>query len=298
MRKTRILFLSLFTLSFILSCQNQEAQTAENDTVQIEEKNQEYPKLPAEMSLFGETILLDDFDIRERLDKEIIVNTYYHSSTIQILKKANRYFPMIEQILKEEGIPNDMKYLCVIESALNQATSPSGAKGFWQFMPAAGAENGLKINKEVDERFHAEKSTRAACGYLKTAKRNFSDWILASASYNCGIGGLKKVMKAQQAENFFEIYMNRETTRYVFRIMALKLLMENPTDYGFDPDKLELYEPIEKRSIQVSESIADLSIWARKNGSNLRMLKVLNPWLISNKLTVTGSTYTIELPAK
>jgi hypothetical protein len=270
----------------------------EEALTQTESEFKNHTILPSEMSLFGEKIFLNGFDVRERLDKEVIVNTYYHSSTIQILKKANRYFPMIEKILKEEGIPNDMKYLCVIESALNQATSPSGAKGFWQFMPAAGKENGLKINKEVDERFHVEKSTRAACSYLKTAKRNFKDWILASASYNCGVGGLKRVMKAQQAENFFELYMNRETTRYVFRIMALKLLMENPTAYGFDPSVMELYQPVETRKIEVKKSIVDLAAWARKNGSNLRILKVLNPWLISNKLTVSGSTYIIELPAK
>ena len=298
MRKSRVLILSLFTLSFILSCQNQAVESEGESGSPVVESVEAFPEIPEQMSLFGEQIKLDNFDIRERLDKEIIVNTYYHSSTIQILKKANRYFPMIEEILEEEGVPNDMKYLCVIESALNQATSPSGAKGFWQFMPAAGKENGLLINKEVDERLHAEKSTRAACKYLKTARRNFKDWILASASYNCGVGGLKKVMKAQQAEHFFEIYMNRETTRYVFRIMALKLLMENPTAYGFDPAKMELYEPIETRKIEVDKSISNLALWARDNGSNLRMLKVLNPWLISNKLTVSETTFTIELPAK
>lgn len=298
MRKSRVLILSLFTLSFILSCQNQVDKSEDDAEVQVAESVEGLPKIPKKMSLFGEEIELDNFDIRERLDKEIIVNTYYHSSTIQILKKANRYFPMIEKILEEEGVPNDMKYLCVIESALNQATSPSGAKGFWQFMPAAGKENGLLISKEVDERFHVEKSTRAACDYLKTAKRNFKDWILASASYNCGIGGLRKVMKAQQAEKFFEIYMNRETTRYVFRIMALKLLMENSASYGFDQAKMELYEPIETRKIVVEESIPDLALWAKENGSNLRILKVLNPWLISNKLTVSDTTFTIELPVK
>ena len=298
MRKTRALFLSLLTLSLILSCQNQDAKMVDNIAIQAESEVDTHLKLPTEILLFGEKVLLDNFDIRERLDKEIIVNTYYHSSTIQILKKANRYFPLIEKILAEEGIPNDMKYLCVIESALNQATSPSGAKGFWQFMPAAGMENGLRINKEVDERFHVEKSTRAACSYLKTARRNFNNWISASASYNCGIGGLKKVMKAQRAEDFFDLYMNRETTRYVFRIMALKLLMENPTAYGFDPNKMELYEPIETRKIEIKKSINDLATWARMNGSNLRMLKVLNPWLISNKLTVSKSNYIIELPVK
>lgn len=285
-------------IGFTLSCQNQSIEKEDEIAVQTVESEESFPEIPEKMSLFGEEIHLDNFDIRERLDKEVIVNTYFHSSTIQILKKANRYFPMIERILAEQGIPDDMKYLCVIESALNQATSPAGARGFWQFMPAAGKENGLLINKEVDERFHVEKSTLAACKYLKTARRNFDDWILASASYNCGIGGLKKVLKAQQGDNFFDLYMNRETTRYVFRIMALKLLMENPTAYGFNPDKMELYEPVKTRQLTIEESISDLAVWAKENGSNLRMLKVLNPWLISNKLTVSGTSFTIELPAE
>lgn len=165
-------------------------------------------------------------------------------------------------------------------------------------MPAAGEENGLTINKEVDERFHVEKSTRAACDYLKTARRNFDNWILASASYNCGIGGLRRVIEEQEANNFFDLYMNHETTRYVFRIMALKLLMENPTAYGFEPSKMELYQPIETRKIEVDESIENLADWAKEHGSNLRMLKVLNPWLISSKLTISESTYIIELPVK
>lgn len=298
MRNTRILFLSFLTLSILISCSNQEEKTVKETVVEVQTAALVHPVIPSEIALFGENILLDNFDLRERLDKEIIVNTHYHSSTIQILKKANRYFPVIEKILEEEGIPNDMKYLCVIESALNQATSPSGAKGFWQFMPAAGTENGLIINNEVDERFHVEKSTRAACDYLKTARRNFKDWILASASYNCGIGGLKRVMKEQEAENFFELYMNGETTRYVFRIMALKLLMENPTAYGFDPAKLELYEPIETKIHIIKKPIEDLALWAKENGSNLRMLKVLNPWLISDKLTQLDKIYIIELPVK
>lgn len=298
MRNTQILFLALLTLIFTFSCTNSDEKSVKKSLDEVQKVANEELVIPNEMSLFGEQILLDNFDLRERLDKEIIVNAHFHSSTIQILKKANRYFPMIEKILKEEGIPDDMKYLCVIESALHQATSPAGAKGFWQFMPEAGIENGLIINDEVDERFHVEKSTRAACAYLKTAKRNFNSWILASASYNCGIGGLKKVMKEQKADNFFELYMNGETTRYVFRIMALKLLMENPTTYGFDPSKMELYEPIETRKIEVTESIKNLSDWARKNGSNLRMLKVLNPWLIANKLSIKELPVIIELPAE
>lgn len=296
MRKNLIFTLSSLLILLTISCQNQVSESPKNVNESEAIVEHETPKVPSEMDLFGETILLHNFDMRERLDKELIVNMYFHSSTVQILKKANRYFPMIEKILKEEGIPDDMKYLCVIESALNQATSPAGAKGFWQFMPDAGMENGLEINQDVDERLHVEKSTRAACKYLKNAKRNLTSWISASASYNCGVSGLKRIMDEQNASNFFDLYMNEETTRYVFRIMALKIVMENPTSYGFDPSKMELYDPIETRKIEVNSSIPDLSSWARKNGSNLRILKVLNPWLISNKLTVFNTKYTIELP--
>ncbi len=287
----------LFILILTHSCEQKERESANiSISTPIKDKQLETPPLPKVVELFGEKILIDNFDIQERLDKELIVNTYFHSSTVQILKKANRYFPQIEAILAEEQVHDDMKYLCVIESALHQVTSPAGAKGFWQFMPEAGAEYNLEISADVDERFHIEKSTRAACAYLKNAHRNFDNWILAAASYNCGVSGLKSNLEEQNSNNFFELYLNGETSRYIFRIMALKIMMENPKGYGYDPDKLELYAPIETRKIEVTKSISDLTVWAKMNGSNLRILKVLNPWLISNKLTVKGKTYTIELP--
>lgn len=297
MRKSQATSLLLFILILTNSCQQKDQEVeAIPENTPLKDTQFETPPLPKEMSLFGEKILIDNFDIQERLDKELIVNTYFHSSTVQILKKANRYFPQIEAILAQEKLPDDMKYLCVIESALHQATSPAGAKGFWQIMPEAGAEFNLEINDDVDERFHIEKSTKAACAYLKNAHRNFDTWILAAASYNCGIGGLRSSLTEQKANNFFDLHLNGETSRYIFRIMALKIMMENPKSYGYDLDKLELYEPIETRSIEVTKSIYDLTAWAKRNGSNLRMLKVLNPWLISNKLTVKGKKYTIELP--
>ncbi len=261
-----------------------------------EQVDHHYPKIPLELELFEMGIKIDNFDIKERLDKEIIVNTYYHSSTVQILERASRYFPMIERILKEEGMPDDLKYLCVIESALRQATSPTGAKGFWQFMPATAKEYGMKINREIDERLDVEKSTRAACQYMKDANRKFDNWIMSAASYNCGVTGLKSYVKTQGINNFFQLHLNNETSRYVFRIMALKLLMENPEEYGFFPSKMELYNPIDVRSVTVNKSITNLADWAIENGSNLHIVKVLNPWLIGNTLTVSGSeSFTIEL---
>ena len=296
MRKLQAPSLLLFILILTHSCQQTDKEPTIIVSTPMKDKQLETPPLPKEMDLFGEKILIDNFDMQERLDKELIVNTYFHSSTVQILKRSNRYFPQIEAILAEEKLPDDMKYLCVIESALSQATSPAGARGFWQFMPEAGAEYNLEISDDVDERLHIEKSTRAACAYLKNARRNFKTWMLAAASYNCGIGGLKSSLAEQKTNSFFDLYLNGETSRYIFRIMALKLMMENPKGYGYDPDKLELYSPIETRKIEVTKSISDLTAWAKMNGSNLRILKVLNPWLISNKLTVKGKTYTIELP--
>lgn len=291
-----------FTLLFLITSCVQESQgdpDQETDSTTSEVSNDLdhfYPILPVEVELFDVDVKINNFDVKERLDKEIIVNTYYHSSTVQILKRANRYFPMIEKILKEEGMPDDMKYLCVIESALRQATSPTGAKGFWQFMPATAKEYGMKINDEIDERLDVEKSTHAACEYMKDANRKFDNWIMSAASYNCGVGGLRSYVKAQGVNDFFQLHLNNETSRYVFRIMALKLLMENPEEYGFFPSEMELYDPIDIRHVKVNESISNLAAWAIDNGSNLHMLKVLNPWLIGNSLTISGSeSYTLAL---
>lgn len=293
----RVLLVLVLCFSF-LSCSKIDATADNLKEVETDEKCAEaMQSLPQEMSLFGESIVLDNFDIRERLDKEVIVNTYFHSSTVQILKRANRYFPLIEKILKDEGMPDDMKYLCVIESALKQATSPTGAKGFWQFMPATAEEYGMTINREIDERLDVEISTRAACAYMRRANKKFDDWIMASASYNCGVGGLSSKVQAQGVSDFFDLHLNNETSRYVFRIMALKLLLENPENYGFYPNKMELYEPYEVNYIAVDRSIANLANWAVEKGANLHLLKVLNPWLVGSSLTVVGSrTYQIALP--
>lgn len=292
-------YLSMLILLFT-GCQ----EKIENEPVQVEKAIQtnakplhfNLPKLPESVSFCGEEIRLDNFDVQERMDKELIINSFYHSSTIQILKRAHRYFPIIEKALKENGMHDDMKYLCVIESALSNATSPSGAKGFWQFMSATGKEFDLTINGQVDERFNLPKSTAAACEYLENAHDKFGDWVAAAASYNCGMGGLSRVMEAQRSDDFFDLYLNRETTRYVFRILAFKSIMENPEAYGFDMEKMELYDPVLTREVSVKAPILNLSDWAIENGSNLRMLKLLNPWLISNKLTSNPTNYTILLP--
>lgn len=256
----------------------------------------ELPKLPLEIKIFGETINLQDEDIRERLDNELIVNSYFHSSTTLIIKRANRFFPIIEKLLKEEKIHNDFKYLCVIESNLTQARSPAGALGFWQFMPQTASEYNLVVNAEIDERLNVKKSTLAACAYLKKSHTEFKNWVLAAASYNRGLSGLRSDLKSQYATNYFDIEMNNETARYVFRIMAMKLILENPEAYGFNINSRDLYPERKTYSMVINSPIKDLALWAKNKGANLKILRKLNPWLIGNSLTIQPLNYTIDLP--
>jgi membrane-bound lytic murein transglycosylase D len=259
-------------------------------------KQNELPKLPLEMKLFGETIDLQDEDIRERLENELIVNSYFHSSTTLIIKRANRFFPNIEKLLKEENIHDDFKYLSVIESNLTQARSPAGALGFWQFMPQTASEYNLVVNNEIDERLNVQKSCLAACAYLKKSHAEFKNWILTAASYNRGLGGLRSDMENQYATNYFDIEMNNETARYVFRIMAMKLILENPKAYGFNINSSDLYPERKTYSMVINSPIEDLALWAKNNGANLKILRKLNPWLIGNSLTIRPLNYTIDLP--
>jgi hypothetical protein len=240
--------------------------------------------------------MLSNFDIRERLDKELIVTTYFHSYTIQALKRANRYFGSIEEELIKQKLPVDFKYLCLIESGLTQARSPDGALGFWQLMPETAKQYGLRIDSEVDERMHIQKSTIAACRYLKDANEKFDDWILTSASYNRGIAGIEGDLEEQEVSSYFDLNLNSETSRYVFRILAMKIIFENKKAYGYDEENMDLYEPIKTRSITINKPINDVKKWAKDQGSNYRMLKLLNPWIIGNKLTYKNSALIIELP--
>jgi hypothetical protein len=291
--------LLLFITLVVVSCSNEKEKSI------IEQKNQNpetsfatIPNLPESMTFAGEKILLQDEDIIERLDREVLTNAYYQSATTQMLKRANRWFPMIERILKEENIPNDFKYLAVIESGLVQATSPVGAQGFWQFMPFTAKQYDLEINDEIDERLHVEKSTRAACAYLRDAQDTLKDWLLASASYNRGIGGVRQDMRWQGTDHYFDTDQNSETARYVFRILAVKLIFENPKAYGFNTDKIKLYEPFKTKRVVVKQSIPNLARWALEKGINFKILTKLNPWLKGNKLTIKNKTYQLLLPSE
>ena len=256
------------------------------------------PILPKEMFFCGEKISLLDEDIRERLDKEILVNAYYQSATLQALKRAHRFFPSIERILKENNIPEDFKYLAVIESGLVQAVSPAGAQGFWQFMPGTAKEHDLLMNGEVDERLNIEKSTIAACEYLRFANDTLKDWVLSAASYNRGIGGVRSDMRWQKTTNYFDTHMNSETGRYVFRILAMKLIFENPSAYGYNVKEIELYKPFHSYTVSLNKSVSNLAVWAIEKGINYKILIKLNPWILSNKLTVKNHLFKIKLPRK
>lgn len=288
----------LITVILIFSCSRSEKQkVASDDIIQAEKPLYYIPNLPLKINFCGQEISLEDEDVRERLDREVLVNAYYHSSTIGILKRAHRFFPTIEKYLKKENVPDDFKYLAVIESSLQQAISPAGAQGFWQFMPFTAKEFNLEISEEVDERLNIEKSTIAACQYLKKAQDTLKDWLLTAASYNRGIGGVRSDMRWQQSEHYFDTEMNSETSRYVFRILAMKLIMTNPKAYGYAIDQIELYDPFKVKSIIVSESIDNLAEWSKNKGINYKILVKLNPWLKTNNLTIHKKYYKLLLPS-
>lgn len=252
---------------------------------------------PTSVDFSGEKAPLQISDVRERLDRELLVNANLHSATILIMKRANRAFPVIEPILKQYGVPDDFKYLAVIESALTNAVSAAGAKGVWQFMPETAKEKGMEVNDVVDERYHLQKSTEGACKYLVKAKEKLGSWTLAAASYNGGMGGLSRKLEEQKVSSYYDLMLTDETYRYVFRILALKEIMKNPTLYGFDLSKDDLYENIPTKKIEIDSSITDLATFAKAQGINYKILKIHNPWLRDKKLdNPTKKKYQIEIP--
>jgi len=221
----------------------------------------------------------------------------YHTNTTLVIKRANKVFPVLEPILAKYGIPDDFKYLAVIESSLVNAVSPAGAKGVWQFMPLTAKEKGMEVSDQVDERYHLVKATEAACKYFLSAKEKFGSWTLAAASYNGGIGGIKSKMEEQQVDNYYDLLLTEETSRYVFRILALKEIMKNAKNYGFSIPKEALYYPIATKKIVVDSSITNLAQFAKSQGVNYKILKLHNPWLRDKMLlNATGKKYEIEIP--
>ena len=252
---------------------------------------------PKQMNFAGEAVPYYINDVQERLDREMITNLNYHTNTTLVIKRANKVFPVIEPILKQYGVPDDFKYLAVIESSLVNAVSPAGARGVWQFMPETAKEKGMEVTDQVDERYHLEKSTVAACKYLLEAKNKFGNWTLAAASYNGGMGGISKRLQEQEVADFYDLLLTEETSRYVFRILALKEIMQNPSKYGFDMPKEVLYQSIPVKKIEVDSTINNLATFAKSQGINYKVLKIHNPWLRDKKLiNKTGKKYELEIP--
>ncbi len=250
-----------------------------------------------QMDFAGEEVPTYMADVQERLDKEMITNMNYHTNTTLVIKRANKVFPILEPILAKYGIPDDFKYLAVIESSLVNAVSPAGARGVWQFMPLTAKEKGMEVSDQVDERYHLEKATEAACKYFLSAKEKFGSWTLAAASYNGGIGGIKNKMEEQQVDNYYDLLLTEETSRYVFRILALKEIMKNADNYGFSIPKEALYYPIAVKKIVVDSTITNLAQFAKSQGVNYKILKLHNPWLRDKMLwNTTGKKYEIEIP--
>ena len=255
--------------------------------------------LPDTLYFAGERVPMEVPDVRERLDREIHVNTFFHSSTIFLIKRSGRWLPQITAILKEEGLPDDLVYITLIESGLQNVVSPSEAVGFWQILKGTGKDLGLEINREVDERYDPIKSTRAASKYLKEAYEKFGNWTNAAASYNIGKKGLADRLEDQQVDSYYDLDINEETARYLFRALALKIILQNPSKYGYEIPEKHLYLEERTRSVQVTETIPDLAAWANAQGINYKLLVRHNPWLRKNKLTVrSGNSYTINLPEK
>ncbi|MEA3478280.1 MAG: lytic transglycosylase domain-containing protein [Bacteroidota bacterium] len=257
------------------------------------------PEIPDKLYFADEAVPLGRYYVREGLDRELLVNTYWHTSTLLLFKRANRWFPVIEPILKKNNIPEDFKYLALIESGLTNAVSPSGAKGFWQFLEGTAKDYGLEVDEQVDERYHVEKATEAACQYMLDAYERFGDWILVAAGYNAGLNRIGEELELQMVDNYYDLFLNEETSRYVFRILAIKTIFNDPTKYGFHLMETDLYPPIPTKKVIVDQNVDDLRAFSIEIGINYRILKEMNPWLRKDYLNLKSrEEYVLLIPKK
>jgi len=254
--------------------------------------------LPEKLDFAGETVPLGNFDISESLDREMLSVANFHSQALLYIKKSNRYFDVIEPILRKNDIPGDFKFLALAESGfLDKVVSPSGAVGIWQFMKSAAIENGLEVNEEIDERYHIEKATQAACRYLKNSYDKYGSWTMVAASYNAGIGGMNRQIEAQDSKNYYDLLLNEETSRYIFRILALKLIIGEPVKYGFKVDDDQKYPIIPVSEVKITGSVNNFTDFARANNINYKLLKQFNPWLRQPYLkNLKKKTYSVKIP--
>jgi membrane-bound lytic murein transglycosylase D len=303
-RKTLKTVLALTGAAIIIFCITQGFKESGNSkAAEVRQDGTEYSiksfRLPEVVSFAGEKMPLDNFDTRESLEREILISAYRHSSTILIIKKANRYFPEIERILKQFNIPDDFKYLAAAESEYSNMVSPAGATGFWQIMPETGKEEGMEINQIVDERYNLEKSTRFACEYFLKSYQKYGNWTLVAASYNGGRSGIDEQIEIQHQNNYYDLLLAEETARYIFRVVAYKLIIKDPVNFGFDIGKDDLYPELKYFEVKVDSAIPDMSVFAEQFGTNYKMLKFLNPWLRKPFLTPKpNKVYVIRIPAE
>lgn len=298
----------LFGIAFHLNNSKESPNTEFNEVIIHQSSGEEMKilipearirifEIPEKISFSDEKVPLDLPDVRERFEREIYVNAYWQSNMILLMKRANKFLPIIEEILRKNGVPEDFKYLAMVESGLLNVVSPAGARGFWQFMPETAKENKLEINDDVDERYHLEKSTLAATRYLKASYGKFGNWTSVAASYNMGMTGLGKRKAEQKMTSYYDLLLNEETSRYLFRILAFKEIFEQPSNYGFQLNENDLYQQPNFRELKVTQSIPNLADWALRHNSNYKELKIHNPWLRSTKLTVAkGKDYIIKIP--
>lgn len=296
--KNILAFIGLFGLVTLFIYALQDAPSDENfEKMLINDYNVYALPVPENLDFAGESLPLKDPDILERMDRELLVNTYWQSNGFLMFKRAKKYFPIIEPILEKHGIPDDFKYLAVIESGLSNAVSPAGARGVWQIMKATGKEYGLEVNDNVDERYHIEMATEAACKYLKDSKAKLGSWTLAAAGYNAGMSGMSKRLEEQQVGNYYDLLLGEETGRYVFRIVALKEILSHPEKYGFNFRDKDLYSNVPTFKVEVDSAVTDFATFAKKYKINYKILKIHNPWLrepfLNNK---TQKKYYIEIP--
>ncbi len=296
-------FLMMVGLVFICGMLIFSVQDAPTDakitTKMVNEYNVYALPMPEDLNFAGEEVPVDDANIRERMDRELHVNTYWQSNGFLLFKRANKYFPIIEPILKEQGVPEDFKYLAVIESGLTQALSPARAAGFWQILKTTGREYGLEVNANVDERYHIEKATAVACRYLKKAKEKLGSWTLAAAAYNAGNYGVSKRLDEQKVKSYYDLLLGEETGRYVFRILALKEIMNNPKEYGFNFREKDLYKPIKTFNVKVDKPVANWADFAKEYEISYKILKLHNSWLREKHLNnSSGKEYLIKIPKK
>ena len=305
--------LMILGVVFVISTLVFAVQRTPRDLAEIElergdkegEKNvaQEYRisaiDIPEDLNFAGEKVPQEDPEIMERVDREFLVNTYWQSNALLLMKRSHKYFPIIEPILAKNNVPEDFKYLAVAESGLQNIVSPAGATGFWQIMKHTGKEYGLEVNSNVDERYHLEKSTEVACRYLKKYKEKYGSWTLAAAAYNAGPGSISKFMNIQQVDDYYDLLLGEETGRYVFRIMAIKEILSNPDKYGFEIEQEDLYNSVPTFNVEVDEPVANFADFAAKYGINYKILKRHNPWLREPHLNnASRKNYTIQIPNK